>query len=147
MGYRPNPYPTETRSPDVRLGRWPANLIVKHKAGCRREGTRQVRSDGHYPSQRPAGSEIAGASGHRGQERLEERHTSGEHVDVWVCEEGCPVPSLGPVTKSCRSTVVHDGYSKSDSQQVTFLPSGGQSPPSNQYDDEGPVVRFFKQVQ
>jgi len=76
------------------LGRWPANLVLQHLYGCRCEGTREVPTDGHFPATRPAGSKVSGASGHVGQQGLEERSPKRETVANWTCEPGCPVMAL-----------------------------------------------------
>lgn len=85
------------------LGRWPANLILAHRDGCRLTGTRTVRSDGHYPGARPKGSEVSGPSGHAGQEGLTERYTDGESISVWKCAEGCPVAALDAQSQGAAS--------------------------------------------
>ena len=131
----------EYQQPD---GRWPANLILAHKPGCRLVGQRQVKSDGHYPSSRPAGSQVSGPSGHTGQEGLEETYTDGETVDVWECVGGCPVADLDdqsgnrpgmPIQthRSGTSPKGYDGGWKADPDAVGYGDSGGAS-------------RFFKHV-
>lgn len=74
-------------------GRWPANLILEHKPGCRKVGERVVEGDGHWPAARGRGSEVSGPSGHTGQAGLEEKFAT-ETVSVWDCESGCPVSDM-----------------------------------------------------
>lgn len=71
--------------------RWPTNLLLQHRSGCRCVGTTTVQSDGHFPASRPAGSQVSGPSGHKGQRGLVERYTRGEEVPVWDCASGCPI--------------------------------------------------------
>jgi len=75
-------------------GRWPANLVLEHRPACCLQGTRRVRSNGHYPAARPAGSQVSGPAGHKGQQDLVERHLDGESVSVWDCGPSCPVTAL-----------------------------------------------------
>lgn len=74
-------------------GRWPANLLLGHLEGCRQEGTTTVKSNGHYPAARPAGS-TQYTTGHGGQSGLVEHHMGDEAVPAWLCAPGCPVADL-----------------------------------------------------
>jgi site-specific DNA-methyltransferase (adenine-specific) len=74
------------------LGRWPANVVFTHSAGCEKTGTRQVRSDSHHPASRGPGG--LGTSGHGGQEGFTERSPRTETVETWACADGCPVAEL-----------------------------------------------------
>ena len=82
---------TDSASP---LGRYPGNLVFSHAEGCRKIGAKRVDSNGHYPASRPAFSGVAGCTGHRGQDALVERSTSGETVEIWRCVPWCPVGQL-----------------------------------------------------
>lgn len=74
-------------------GRWPANLLLGHLEGCRQEGTAVVKSNGHYPASRGAGS-TQYTGGHKGQSGLVEHHMGDETVSAWHCAPGCPVAEL-----------------------------------------------------
>ena len=125
-------------------GRWPANLILQHKPNCRCTGTKQVKSDGHFPSARPAGSQVSGPSGHEGQTGLDERHMSGEEVAVWDCAEGCPVRALDEQSGVRPSTGPHPS---SASVESIYRPGqGAYQTQGPLYDDTGGASRFFKQV-
>lgn len=133
-------------------GRWPANVVCQHLPGCRRIGARSVRSSGHYPSARPAGSDVAGASGHAGQEGLVERHTDGEVVATWSCEPGCPVRSLDEQSGTSRSTGgrtanISGGdrvYGGGKGLGVDLPPEAVRGDPG--FGDVGGASRFFRQV-
>ena len=132
------------------MGRWPANLILQHLSTCHCVGSKVVRANGHFPAARPSGSQVAGPSGHRGQEALSERYLSSENVPKWACAEGCPVAAFDEHSGVCRSTmygrlpadavVRNPGKGKSD---IRFIGIGGVS---NVYSDTGGASRFFKQV-
>lgn len=85
-------------------GRWPANVLLTHTDECVRVGDRQVVADGHWPAARPAGSELAGATGHVGQDGLVEREASGETVAVWECSSDCPMRLLDEQSGVSRSS-------------------------------------------
>ena len=131
-------------------GRWPANLILQHLAGCRQDGEKQVRSNGHFPASRGAGSPVSGQSGHRGQDELQERHMNGETVAAWVCAPGCPVAALdhqSGVSKSASGTL---SFVRADSS--SWRHRGGSFKPGKEWaaeghGDTGGASRFFKQVQ
>ena len=76
---------------DTMLGRWPANVVLTHSAGCRNVGVRQVQTNTHHPSNRPAGKD---GWGHTGQTGLTDIQVRSEQVDDWVCVDGCPVRAL-----------------------------------------------------
>ena len=128
-------------------GRWPANLILEHLAGCREVGVKQVRSDGHFPASRPPGSDVSGPRGHQGQSELHERHMDGETVPDWSCYTGCPVHAL-----DIDSGVLKSGTLRPEVQRGAFGSHGiyGHAEGSgvgHGYDaSEGGASRFFKQV-
>lgn len=124
-------------------GRWPANLILEHRPGCRKVGEREVEGDGHWPAARGRGSETAGPSGHAGQSGLEEKFAT-ETVAVWECESGCPLADLDG-----QSGVVPTGsWVRQTDGAHPFGNAVGS--PYQQWKDvseaPGGASRFFKQV-
>ncbi len=130
-------------------GRWPANLILQHLDGCRREGTKKVRS----PMRRPTGKPIYATEGsavewnannvrdttvrgHAGED-------GNETVANWVCKAGCPVrvldedagirPSWGITHQPTRS-----GYDYRSAED------GGTH--AYREPDTGGASRYFKQI-
>ena len=96
-----------------KLGRWPANLVLGHLAGCRCAGTRKVKgspptaggmdrfnaanaAQGYRPGAYQKGEVVVGPS------RLDE--DGNETVDAWECVPGCPVADL-----DAQSGVVKSG--------------------------------------
>lgn len=127
-------------------GRWPANLVLQHLPVCCQTGIKTVKGNGHYPSSRPKGSNIAGATGHSGQESLTEMHLTTENVASWVCVAGCPVEILDSQSGTTQSSarVCTDTQSRKDSSQWRFKPTRGTV---RDFGDSGGASRFFKQVQ
>jgi len=124
-------------------GRWPANLILQHKSGCKRVGTTTVPgytinrwTDGAKP--------FGGGAGHE----YESERQPDEEVPVWECEDGCavrgldgkytPPPKAGNRRKSLRGTT--DGGVYGAWGPVSHNPDYFK-------DDNGTASRFFKQVQ
>ena len=79
---------------ELNAGRWPANLMPSHRYGCRPVGVKLVKAPNvgsgklwsHYRDDkledaRPADSTLGGEDGM-------------EPVDVWECEDGCPVKDI-----------------------------------------------------
>jgi len=127
---------------EYRIGRrWPANVILQHLDGCRCEGTKSVKSNGHYPASRPAGSSIAGASGHIGQDALVEMHTKGEQIPNWICVEGCSVTRLDE-----QSGELGNNYRASKANGSTSIWGSGSSSSVDSISDTGGASRFYKQV-
>jgi len=135
-------------NPDV--GRWPANLILEHKAGCTCEGTRRVSVIGaaaHQPHHKK-GNILAMpvGVGHPGFREADGKET----VDSWACVPECPVGSLGD-----QSGVLHARGNTSPTKRnksegvwgahgaTMGLGVEGVTDPG----DKGTAARFFKQVQ
>jgi len=137
---------TTHQSEGQKLGRWPANLILQHKPGCRRVGTREVRSDGHFPASRPSGSQVSGPSGHSGQEGLTERHTNGETVTAWDCEPDCPVADLDEQSGVLQSGGRRGAVYGTHPESMGVYGDGLNHKTSPAISDKGGASRFFKQV-
>ena len=131
-------------------GRWPANLILQHLAGCKVLGTRQVKGSPPTPSGFDRYNASLADHGYRPSaytqgtpppppSRLGEDGT--ETVTAWECAPGCPVAGLdeqsgdvkGAVSNGKRAgTGFHEGFGVM-----------GQTP---SFGDAGGASRFFKQI-
>ena len=140
QGYRPLDYAQGdafyTPSPG---GRWPANVVFQHLDGCVQDGTRAVRSNGHYPASRSGGS-TQYMGGHAGQTGLTERRMDGETLTKWSCAEGCPVAVLDAQggNSTSPSMVTRGGL-----RGMSFGTAPQEDVPC--YGDTGGASRFFKQ--
>jgi hypothetical protein len=145
-GWQPTPGVYGSRD-----GRWGANLILEHRPGCTLVGTRQVKSDGHYPATRPAGSRVSGPSGHAGQEDLVERFTEGEEVEDWDCTPDCPVKELDRQGEAMgmhsAGTARPPGGWDTGEREGWFLGGiGNDDFGGRRLGDSGGASRFFKVV-
>ena len=129
-----------------KLGRWPANVILRHLDGCRCEGVKRVK--GFPPTKKSVRDdlnkghdEIYGDYGSRSL--VGHADTDGkEAVANWVCVEGCPVRALdnqsGILKSGAMDSIATGGqyttYGKMYERRV-------MNPAS-----EGGASRFFKQV-
>lgn len=139
-------------------GRFPANLILAHLAGCQCTGSAQIK--GNRTDTRPEGD---GGREDRSQWRFRPTDQTKrgysdpdgkETVQAWDCEEGCPVAGLdeqsgtlgsgsgvrrkaGPGT---QPFAVDKGWN-----QHSMTRDGATAP--DDYGDKGGASRFFKQVQ
>ena len=120
-------------------GRWPANVVFQHLPGCKEDGTRAVRSNGHYPASRSRGS-TQYMGGHAGQTGLTERRMDGETLTKWSCAEGCPVAVLDAQggNSTSPSMVTRGGL-----RGMSFGMGRQEDVPC--YGDTGGASRFFKQ--
>lgn len=120
-------------------GRWPANVVFQHLEGCVQDGTRAVRSNGHYPASRSGGS-TQYMGGHAGQTGLTERRMDGETLTKWSCAEGCPVAVLDAQggNSTSPSMVTRGGL-----RGMSFGTAPQEDVPC--YGDTGGASRFFKQ--
>ena len=77
-------------------GRWPANLILEHRPGCRKSGTRRVPT-GVAVNRNKDGTSPKGMWGFAGQQGPDQTFGDGdgmETVDAWDCTPDCPVADL-----------------------------------------------------
>jgi DNA modification methylase len=120
------------------LGRWPSNLILQHRPGCKQVGT--VTTPGYTINRWTDGAKpFGGGAGHE----YESDPQPDEEVAVWDCE-GCAVQefdvpgrSSGHYLKGLRRVGAKAGPAS--------IPIDGTT--SRSYSDSGAASRYFKQVQ
>ena len=135
------------------LGRWPANLVLCHLAGCVRDGVKQVtgnkltfKQEGQGGS-KDRGRSIAFRYGALpvGQEFGYANQDGMETVPSWSCQMGCPVAELDKVTTvSSKRQVEH---SRKRTSGEVYPQDRDNYREDNTYGDSGGVSRFFKQLQ
>lgn len=126
---------------DIRLGRFPSNVILEHDKECRKEGLRSVgrgetytyggrtyEVEGFMPSCKPK------APSNRGREK----------VESWQCTSTCLVRALDAQSGLLRSGYMAAGVPYTNNSQTYGQPSG--STQTDTYGDEGGASRFFRQV-
>ena len=129
-------------------GRWPANLILIHKAGCECVGMKRIK--GNRVDTRPEGD---GGRADKSQWRFRptdqtkrgfSEEDGKETVEDWNCEEGCPVGELGEqggILKSGLLKSKHKGFGNhgiyGKAEVEVYHPT---------YGDTGSAARFFKQI-
>jgi hypothetical protein len=86
-------------------GRWPANLVLSHSAGCRLVGTRRVRGSNGI---RGASTSIYGGgkglTAYTGEDVGYADADGTELVEHWECDESCPVAQLDRQSGATTST-------------------------------------------
>ena len=138
---------------DPNVGRWPANVILQHLEGCRRDGVKKVKP-GNGSGRAGEGSNGFRAKFVGGKKRGD--GFTGDFVDKdgketvanWVCAEGCPVAdldaqsgySVSPPAGNTISVKAHNGF-EGKSFSMKALPNK-----MNGHGDAGGSSRFFKQV-
>ena len=143
--FNASPEMGDYRSEQHTAGRWPANLILGHLEGCRKVGTKKVKSDGHHSYKLPQD----GGLYRLGLNDLDDKgnpHADAdgkETVEAWECQEGCPVKAMdeqGGITTNTR----HMSYKRSGGKFIDGIPS---QPEKDWFVSEtGGASRFFKQV-
>lgn len=93
---------TDGRGRDMEFsvsGRWPANVVLQHLAGCVQEGTRE--EPGYTINRFTDGAKpFGGGAGHA----YESSQTPPSLVPVWTCAPGCPVARLDEQSGVSKST-------------------------------------------
>lgn len=130
------------------LGRWPANFLLQHAAGCTCDGVKKVKSRNANLKTETTGYNIglvvlhglkrlSGTWGHADEDNQ-------ETVQNWVCAPGCPVRALDEQSGTLPSGVaVRRNQGKSQEGMFAF---GNRGPEEDVgYADQGTASRFFKQ--
>lgn len=136
-------------------GRFPANLILQHKPGCERVGTRRVRKDGGTgkASQDHENEPKEFLSGLKKGFMVSHYDEDGtETIDEWDCAEGCPVAEIDSMGEG-RSSYPgnpegawnHYGKPADTSGSVTDFKFIAQTSGLS-YSDSGGTSRYYKQV-
>ena len=134
-------------------GRWPANLILEHKPGCKKVGTRKV--EGHV-IRRYDGDKANRAYGfyitnedNRGQDQQatapEQQPDTFE--DMYECVPDCPCVLLD-VQSGDRSSpwIGNTGTGRKGGMMFGGRSANEEDLPKPEYRDAGGASRFFKQV-
>jgi site-specific DNA-methyltransferase (adenine-specific) len=126
-------------------GRWPANLILQHKQGCERGGTRKVPG-----ITGGTGNHEGSVYGKRTQQGAPVQDYAGtETIEAWECAPDCPAADLDQ--QSLAGGMHPAGNKKAPANNVKhgFWVDGGWKPLGRNpdiYGDSGGASRFFKQV-
>ena len=125
-------------------GRFPANLILQHRAGCEQDGIKRVKS--HNPDNKvtQGGASTGGCYGDYGERSLvgHADKDGKEAVANWICENGCPVARLDEQSGERPSGGSATTKDRTDSLYEDGLGQRIITP----YTDTGGASRFFKQV-
>lgn len=126
-------------NPVSTAGRWPSNLILVHRPGCRQVGTCTEKQlplvrwdDGSKP--------FGGGAGHP----FTKTEVPDVEVPVWECVEGCPVAALDRQSGVTHNTS-HYSYKRSGAEFINSIPD--QPEQRHWRQDTGGASRFFLQVQ
>jgi len=129
------------------LGRWPNNLILVHRPGCRRIGSRVVRGDRRPSDYSPRHTGLYNVGAVQSDRRPKGTLHGDEEVARWACAPGCPVAYLDtqvPATKSSGGRIgnkdggrIYGGGKGLAGEYASGDPGFG---------DSGGVSRYFKQI-
>ena len=125
-------------------GRWPANVILQHLAGCERVGEREVTSGNGADTMTPTTHEGPAKFGYS-----PERHQFNygkETVDHWDCADGCPVADVDEQSGVSKGTGGTISGQTAFGQNLGWNPHQNRPTPIVRQNDEGGASRFFKQV-
>jgi len=138
-------------------GRWPANLILEHKPGCQKVGTKRFAGTSGSASKPGVAVRRSGvhseAGGHQtvGREQPRTGHADPdgkETVDAWECVPGCPVAALDE--QSGVLTTNPGTYRKNERERTCATTSFAMNSRQGRVasmGDTGGASRFFRQFQ
>ena len=121
-------------------GRWPANVILQHLAGCRCEGVKKVKASAAASGPSLTGKSTSNSRGvfnGVGSTPFYSGEDGKETVANWICEPGCPVRALDEQS----GTLTSSGTRNRDS-----MFNRGNGAPLTGFGDKGGASSFFKQV-
>jgi len=126
-------------------GRWPANMVLQHKMGCRQAGT--TTAPGYMINRWTDGAKpFGGGAGHP----YEGEKQPDESVAVWECEDGCAVGELGDQSGEVKGTMrkpTGRAIYPTEGTAMVWNPNTVMDTTIRGFADEGTASRFFKQVQ
>lgn len=128
--------------PETR-GRWPANVVFTHSAGCEQAGTKIERGHAGYPNG-PGGNGFHGGIGRDADGSRVEPHELIPDVEVvaYRCVDGCPVAELDAQSgeRKAGGKVRGTEPSKTGESGIFGVYQRVENIP---YDDKGGASRFF----
>lgn len=135
---------------NLKDGRFPSNLILKHHKNCSQEGTREINVKGSGPVKGGAGYSKGGYD--HGQKDVRPpfqgyaSEEGTEEVANWVCDPSCPVHRMDQQSGNCISNSAK--YGVQEGKNSFWGNSGDTIHRSNGTGDQhGGASRYFKQVQ
>jgi hypothetical protein len=154
-----NLYDTESETRPMQrtnpTGRWPANVILLHRPGCKIVGTRKV--DTGVAVRRHVGHSTKGLISYaRGTKDAEMRDDvtyadadGKENIPDWSCEPGCPVAELdrqsGTLTSGSGTVKRASSAQREGNQGAAYgAENRADGTPMIWYGDTGGASRFFK---
>jgi hypothetical protein len=128
------------------IGRWPPNALFVHTPGCRKIGTREVRTGVAGPNSGGFGGGMFGGS--VGPDNIGGTHAvdGKETIAAYACEPGCPVADLdrqsGPAGAAAAAA---SGPTLTGETPVgrAFGARNGTDRPAPFHNDKGGASRFF----
>jgi hypothetical protein len=131
-------------------GRWPANVLLVHRPGCRIVGTRKVATGKAHRS-KSGGRMIFSETEKPPMEDMTYADADGkETIPDWRCEPGCPVADIdrqsGTLTSgtgAVKRASSRDGHGNRASAYGAESRREGE--PQICYGDSGGASRFFRQ--
>ena len=122
------------------LGRWPANLILMHREGCRQEGTREVKTGTAVQKNRDASVSNSWLGTRAPLVAPDASYAdSGEGTETipsWQCTPDCPVRELDAGSKVTTSS----------GGRIGNKDGGPWAAGESGFGDTGAVSRYFKHV-
>ncbi len=125
-------------------GRWPANTILQHRAGCEQDGVKRVK--GSFLNHECTDGDLYGKYASV-RKRGHTDKDGKETVTNWICEQGCPVKALDEQSGVLTSGRILSTQYENGSANNRSMFAGDKAFTHKRYDyDSGGAARFFKQV-
>lgn len=152
QGYRPGSYQKGTPPLPTSEGRWPSNVLLVHRDGCRCEGTRRVKGSATSKTFHDAYEGESTTGFLRGVSHPGNQHADAdglETVESWACEEGCPVAEIdlqsGVLTSGTGAVKRASSAGQEGNRGAAYgAESRPEGTPMISYGDTGGASRFFK---
>jgi DNA modification methylase len=134
-------------------GRWPANILLTHSAGCQPAGTRRVRASHDVTIRRSSKDREGNNSAAFGAESRVEGMKATTHgdadgmetVQAWECVPGCPVVGLDAQSGISQAKQAKQAKPMKRQDNEIFGKGLGSITLENTHTDTGGASRFYPQ--
>jgi site-specific DNA-methyltransferase (adenine-specific) len=126
-------------------GRFPANIILTHHPECECVGTKEVKSNGNFPSQQNTSSMMMNSKGKSLNPENDYSDENGqETIESWNCHKDCPIKIMD---EQSFAMGIHSAGVKRDKEVTSEYDNTSFHAPNtrqmNRFGDKGGASRFF----
>jgi len=142
--FNSSPEMREWKSQPHDAGRFPTNVFLEHKPGCRSLGNQKIKGDGHHSHKLPekGGTIQLGLKDLPDEGNPHADENGLETMETWDCVGDCPVHYMNETVGVTKTGTMKKWFDPGEKGRVYGTPQGRYK---QSVGNEGYVSRFFKQ--